>query len=108
MATTTRSADHTPGRPSYFARSCRYVRHGEIRQVAEKIQVPANVDPSVGGLEITTSPSLAAASLDSLDYLQAYPYDCSEQNASTLFPERRDVSGVKRFWHCERYAQKRI
>ncbi|MBI4671424.1 MAG: hypothetical protein HY741_07110 [Chloroflexi bacterium] len=55
-------------------------------KLAEKILVPANVDTRAGGLQITTSPSLAAASLDSLDYLQAFPYDCSEQTVSKFFP----------------------
>ncbi len=55
-------------------------------QVAEQIQVPANVDTSAGGLKITTSPSLAAASLDSLEFLKAYPYECSEQTVSKFYP----------------------
>ncbi len=55
-------------------------------KVAEQIKVPANADPSVGGLRITTSPSLAAASLDSLEFLKAYPYECAEQVVSKFYP----------------------
>ncbi len=55
-------------------------------KVAEQIKVPANADTSVGGLRITTSPSLAAASLDSLEFLKAYPYECAEQVVSKFYP----------------------
>lgn len=66
-------------------------------KVAEKIQVPANVDTSAGGLKITTSPSLAAASLESLKYLQAYPYECSEQVTSKFFPNIVTYQAMKDF-----------
>ncbi len=66
-------------------------------KVAEKIQVPANVDTSAGGLKITTSPSLAAASLESLKFLQAYPYECSEQVTSKFFPNIVTYQALKEF-----------
>lgn len=66
-------------------------------QVAEKIQVPVNVDTSAGGLRITTSPSLAAASLESLKFLQAYPYECSEQVTSKFFPNVVTYQALKEF-----------
>lgn len=66
-------------------------------KVAEKIQVPANVDPTAGGLKITTSPSLAAASLDSLKFLQAYPYECAEQVTSKFFPNVVTYQALKDF-----------
>jgi hypothetical protein len=66
-------------------------------KVAEKIQVPANVDASAGGLQITASPSLAAASLQSLDYLQAFPYDCSEQVVSKFYPNVVTYQALKEF-----------
>ncbi len=66
-------------------------------RVAEQIQAPANVDPTVGGLEITASPSLAAASLDSLEFLKAYPYDCSEQVVSKFFPNVVMYQALKEF-----------
>lgn len=60
---------------------------GTVEQKAvEKIEVPANADKTAGGLQITVSPSLAAASNASLDYLKAFPYDCSEQTVSKFFP----------------------
>lgn len=66
-------------------------------KVAEQINVPANVDTSAGGLKITVSPSLAAASLESLKYLQAYPYECSEQVTSKIFPNVVTYQALKDF-----------
>ncbi len=66
-------------------------------KVAEKILVPSNVDTSAGGLKITTSPSLAAASLESLNYLKAFPYDCSEQVTSKFFPNIVTYQALKQF-----------
>ncbi|TAH48647.1 MAG: hypothetical protein EYC68_20280 [Chloroflexota bacterium] len=66
-------------------------------KVAEQIKVPANADTSVGGLRITTSPSLAAASLESLYFLQAYPYECSEQVVSKFYPNVVMYQALKEF-----------
>ncbi|MCC7161193.1 MAG: Ig-like domain-containing protein [Anaerolineae bacterium] len=65
--------------------------------VAEQIQVPANADPTAGGLRITTSPSLAAVSLESLKFLQAYPYECSEQVVSKFYPNIVTYQALKKF-----------
>lgn len=66
-------------------------------RVAEQIQVPANADPDAGGLRITTSPSLAAASLESLDYLKTFPYDCAEQVVSRFYPNIVTYQALKQF-----------
>lgn len=66
-------------------------------KVAEQIKVPANADTSVGGLRITTSPSLAAASLDSLEFLKAYPYECAEQVVSKFYPNVVTYQALKDF-----------
>lgn len=55
-------------------------------KLVEKIILPPNADPTAGGLEITLSPSLAAATRQSLNYLQSFPYECSEQTVSKFFP----------------------
>ena len=55
-------------------------------KIAEQIQVPAAADTSAGELRIALSPSLAAASNDSLRYLESYAYESSEQTASKLLP----------------------
>src|SRR5581483_5966928 len=64
---------------------------------AEQIVVPASADRTAGGLEITTSPSLAGASLQSLGYLKAFPYDCSEQTVSKFFPNIVTYQALKDF-----------
>jgi uncharacterized protein YfaS (alpha-2-macroglobulin family) len=60
---------------------------GEVTtKIAESIQLPANADRTAGELQIETSPSLAAASRDSLTYLESFDYDCTEQAVSRFFP----------------------
>jgi alpha-2-macroglobulin len=61
---------------------------GEVRErsVTEKITLPKDVDTTQGALTVEVNPSLAAASLDSLKWLEAYPYDCTEQTASKFLP----------------------
>lgn len=55
-------------------------------QVTERIQLPEAVDGSQGGLEVKVSPSLAAAMIDSLDWLESFPYDCVEQTVGKFLP----------------------
>ena len=39
-----------------------------------------------GELRITLDPSLAAGLLDGLDYLEHFPYECTEQTVSRFLP----------------------
>ncbi|WP_409570018.1 Ig-like domain-containing protein [Kouleothrix sp.] len=57
----------------------------------ETIAVPADAPKAPDGttqgqVELELSPSLAAGVERSLDYLQHYPYDCSEQTVSRFLP----------------------
>ncbi len=61
------------------------VRAGET-EVTEQIKLPDEVDPSQGELKVELNPSLAAAVVDSLTWLRAFPYDCSEQTTSKFLP----------------------
>ncbi|MEO8084135.1 MAG: Ig-like domain-containing protein [Ardenticatenales bacterium] len=54
--------------------------------VMEVIRPPAGVQPSQGTFKVEVSPSLAAASTDSLVWLQSYAYDCTEQTVSKFLP----------------------
>ncbi|MCB0047027.1 MAG: Ig-like domain-containing protein [Caldilineaceae bacterium] len=45
---------------------------------------PANVYPQFGGLELSTSSTALQALTDAVLYLQAYPFECSEQIASRV------------------------
>jgi len=70
-------------------------------EVTEQIKLPAAVDATQGELQVDLSPSLAAAMVDSLAWLKAYPYDCSEQTTSKILPnvatylalQRLDLAG---------------
>lgn len=63
----------------------------------EQILVPANADKTAGDLRIDLSPSLAAASLDSLSFLQSFEYECTEQTVSKFFPNVVIYNTLKRF-----------
>ncbi|MBN1874615.1 MAG: Ig-like domain-containing protein [Anaerolineae bacterium] len=56
----------------------------EVRQ--EIIQLPFNFDPTQGELTVRVDGSLTAATQDSLDYLEHYPYECVEQTVSRFLP----------------------
>ncbi|HEY6040903.1 MAG TPA: alpha-2-macroglobulin family protein, partial [Anaerolineae bacterium] len=64
--------------------------------IAEKIQLPGTLDPSAGNLQIQIAPSLAAASRDSLNYLEAFDYDCAEQTVSKFFPNVVTYNALKK------------
>ncbi len=52
--------------------------------VAQPVIAPSNVYTQFGGLEITTSSTALQALTDAFLYLQAYPFECSEQLASRI------------------------
>jgi uncharacterized protein YfaS (alpha-2-macroglobulin family) len=52
----------------------------------EQIKLPVDVDTSRGELTLELAPSLAAASVDSLQWLESFPYECSEQVVSKFLP----------------------
>ena len=49
-------------------------------------RLPPNADPTRGELVVKLEPSLAAGMLGSLDYLEHYPYECTEQTVSRFLP----------------------
>jgi uncharacterized protein YfaS (alpha-2-macroglobulin family) len=58
--------------------------NGEAR--AEAIVLPSNVDPTQGDLVVNVAPSLAAGLTEGLNYLEHYPYECTEQTVSRFLP----------------------
>lgn len=52
----------------------------------EGVALPQRFDPSQGQLTVTLEPSLAAGMRDGLDYLEHYPYECTEQVVSRFLP----------------------
>ncbi len=65
-------------------------------KIAEQIQVPAAADKTAGELRIDVSPSLAAASRNSLKYLESFDYECSEQTVSKFFPNIATYAALKK------------
>ena len=52
----------------------------------ERVLLPAGIATHQGDLKIELSPSLAAASTESLRWLKSYPYECAEQTTSKFLP----------------------
>ncbi len=52
----------------------------------EVIVVPPDVDPTQGELQVRLDPSLAAGMVESLNWLEAFPYECTEQIVSQFLP----------------------
>ncbi len=63
-----------------------FATYGQLDEgaVAQKITVPTNVINEVGGLEITTSSTAMQQLFDAGEYLESYPFACSEQLSSQL------------------------
>ncbi len=60
------------------------LREGGTR--TEAISLPSNMDVTQGELSVELDPSLAATTIEGLDYLQNYPYQCVEQTVSKFLP----------------------
>lgn len=63
----------------------------------EVIALPPNqeLDSSQGEITVRLDPSLAAAMLDSLTYLEHYPYECVEQTVSRFLPNVMTARALK-------------
>jgi hypothetical protein len=53
---------------------------------AEAVALPPNASDRKGELSIRLDPSLAAGMTEGLDYLEHYPYECTEQIVSRFLP----------------------
>ena len=76
-------------------------------QRLEAVVLPPSYDPTQGELSVHLDPSLAAGMVGGLEYLEHYPYECTEQTVSRFLPnvvtyrafkeldlpERSDLSG---------------
>ncbi len=52
----------------------------------EAVALPGSFDPTQGNLTVQVDPSLAAGMRDGLDYLEHFPYECTEQTVSRFLP----------------------
>ncbi len=62
---------------------------GELKQAGgrtEIIALPPRYDVQQGGVSVEIDPSLAAGMVNGLDYLEHYPYECTEQTVSRFLP----------------------
>jgi len=55
-------------------------------QRLEAVVLPPSYDPTQGELSVHMGPSLAAGMRDGLEYLEHYPYECTEQTVSRFLP----------------------
>ena len=62
---------------------------GTLDQAEERLEVvalPSKLDTTQGDLTVRIDPSLAAGMTDGLDWLEHYPYECTEQTVSRFLP----------------------
>jgi len=52
----------------------------------EAVALPPRYDPTQGELSVHVDPSLAAGMIDGLEYLEHFPYECTEQTVSRFLP----------------------
>jgi alpha-2-macroglobulin len=71
----------TPATTEAFATYGTTDQNGAIFQ---PVQTPGDVFPQFGGLEVTTSSTQLQELTDAFIYLQAYPFECSEQVSSRM------------------------
>ncbi len=64
-------------------------------RIVEQIKVPSGVDTTQGELTVEVNPSLAAASRDSLSWLESFPWECSEQTVSKFLPNVATYRALK-------------
>ncbi|MBI5031972.1 MAG: Ig-like domain-containing protein [Chloroflexi bacterium] len=60
---------------------------GQVESAESKFAVTVPKEASFATFKLTSSPSLAAGLIDSLQYLTGYPYGCVEQTMSRFLPD---------------------
>jgi hypothetical protein len=74
----------------------------------EQIILPPEVDTTRGDLVINLDPSLASATVSSLDYLENYPHLCIEQTVSRFLPNMMTVRALTTLGIDNRDLQRRL
>ncbi len=67
----------------------------EAGTAVEGIAIPPRYSSAEGDLRIEVSPSLAASTLDALDYLESFPHECIEQTVSRFLPNIVTYSALR-------------
>ena len=68
----------------------------EAGLLTETIQLPQTMTVAEGSLNITIEPSLTAGLQAGLDYLEHYPYECTEQTISRFLPNLLSYQAMKK------------
>jgi len=63
----------------------------------EGVVRPPTYDIKAGDLTVRIDPSLAAATLDALEFLEHYPYECTEQTVSRFLPNVLTLRAFRTF-----------
>lgn len=63
----------------------------------ELVSLPITFDVRSGGLHVELAPSLGAAIFDTLDALEYYPYECTEQTLSRFLPNLEAYTALQSF-----------
>ncbi len=63
----------------------------------EGIVLPPTYEVTAGEIEVHIDPSLAAATLDGLEWLEHYPYECTEQTVSRFLPNVLTMRAYREF-----------
>jgi uncharacterized protein YfaS (alpha-2-macroglobulin family) len=79
-------ASHLPVKP--FAAPEAVATSGEVSglRADESVFIPYSVNPLLGELIVQVSPSLAAATTDSINYVKEYEYESTDQTVSRFLP----------------------
>jgi len=74
----------------------------------EVIALPPKYDDRQGELSIRLDPSLAAGMVDGLDYLEHFPYECTEQIVSRFLPNVLTYRALKELGISDPELEKRL
>ncbi len=73
---------------------------GQLTQAGERtegIVLPPTYEVTQGQVQVNINPSLAAATLDGLYWLEHYPYECTEQVVSRFLPNALTMRILRKF-----------
>ena len=76
--------------------------------LTELIALPKRYDVSQGELNVEINPSLAAGMINGLDYLEHYPYECTEQTLSRFLPNVLTYRALKNLGVDDPALEKRL
>ncbi len=61
----------------------------------EGVVLPPNYNVTQGSVDVQIDPSLAAATVEGLTYLEHYPYECTEQTVSRFLPNALTLRAIQ-------------